>query len=96
MDYRDCPHVKRIDALEADMKDRIQQDAAQTAVLNIINDRFDKLEQKIDLINKELHNGLIPKKASQWFYSSVGKWIIGLLAGNVFTIVVVVVKLLIK
>jgi len=51
------------------------------------------LEKKIDRLDGELHNGLIPKKASQWFYSSVGKWIIGLLGTNALTLIILLYKI---
>jgi hypothetical protein len=83
--------------LEGDMKKRIELDAEQSALLANIykkieeidkynREHHNELDKKIDKIDKELHNGLIPKKAAQWFYSSVGKWIVGLLTANALAI----------
>ena len=93
MHYENCPYEKRIEQLEKEMKERMQQDAVQETILEIINNRFDKLETKIDNIDGELHNGLIPKKASQWFYSSVGKWVLGLIGTNIITILALLYKI---
>jgi uncharacterized protein (UPF0371 family) len=50
------------------------------------------LVAKVDKMDGELHNGLIGKKASEWFYKSVGKWVIGLLLGNAFTIIALMIN----
>ena len=94
MNFQDCPHISRIEKLEEEVKKMIVNDATLETIVKIMNDRFDTLETEIKGVKKDLNNGLIPKKASEWFYGSIGKWIIALLAGNLVTILGFLVKLL--
>jgi len=41
-----------------------------------------------------MKNGYITKRAAEWFYSSIGKWVIGLLVTNAASIVGLILTLL--
>jgi hypothetical protein len=41
-----------------------------------------------------MKNGYIPKRAAEWFYSSIGKWVIGLLVTNAASIAGLILTLL--
>lgn len=71
--------------------------------IQIVNLREDltEIKESVKIINsnleaftKEMKNGYITKRAAEWFYSSIGKWVIGLLVTNAASIVGLILTLL--
>lgn len=71
--------------------------------IQIVNLREDitEIKESVKVINsnleaftKEMKNGYITKRAAEWFYSSIGKWVIGLLVTNAASIVGLILTLL--
>lgn len=50
------------------------------------------IRKNVREIDKEIHNGLIAKKAEEWFYRSIGKWVIGLFLANFGAIILFIIK----
>ena len=52
------------------------------------------INSNLEAFTKEMKNGYITKRAAEWFYSSIGKWVIGLLVTNAASIVGLILTLL--
>lgn len=92
-----------------DYTEKIREDITELKVrdteqkIQIVNLREDitEIKESVKIINsnleaftKEMKNGYIPKRAAEWFYSSIGKWVIGLLVTNAASIVGLILTLL--
>lgn len=94
MNYKDCPYSDEIKELERKMEERMIEDVEHNLTLLQLKEMIEKLTKKFDEFEKEMKNGYIPKRAQEWFYSSVGKWLIGLLAGNFLLLLTYLIKFL--
>jgi len=92
-----------------DYTEKIREDITELKVrdteqkIQIVNLREDlaEIKESVKIINsnleaftKEMKNGYINKRAAEWFYSSIGKWVIGLLVTNAASIVGLILTLL--
>ena len=83
--------------LREDLKDMRDEDYSLKEILTRLDLTLQGQEKvlqglvdKTTGLDKELHNGLIAKKAEEWFYKSIGKWVVASLVGNGLAILTMV------